>query len=147
MTEPLLERLRADLNDARRQRDRARTLVLTTTLSEIKNREIELGHELGDEEARSVVSTAVRRRYEAAQHMRDADRPELAEREESEAELLKKYLPVPLTEADVRARIDAAMAGGAADLGAIMRVIMPDLRGRFDGKDANRLAREALPGG
>lgn len=144
MAEGLLDRLRADLNDARRARAKERTLVLGTTISEARNREIELGRSLTDEETRAVIGAAVRKREEAAQHMRGADRLELAEREEAEAEMLRAYLPEPLTDTQVRALAREVVAEGASDLGAVMRELMPRIRGRFDGREANRLAREAL---
>ena len=144
MAEGLLDRLRADLNDARRARAKERTLVLGTTISEARNREIELGRSLTDEETRAVIGAAVRKREEAAQHMRGAGRGELAEREETEAEVLRAYLPEPLTDVQVRALAREVVAEGASDLGAVMRELMPRIRGRFDGREANRLAREAL---
>lgn len=144
MAEGLLDRLRADLNESRRARAKERTLVLGTTISEARNREIELGRPLTDEDTRAVIGAAVRKREEAALHMRNAGREELADREEAEAEVLRAYLPAPLAEEEVRALARAAVTGGASDIGAVMRELMPRIRGRFDGREANRLAREAL---
>jgi uncharacterized protein YqeY len=104
MAAELKERIRADLNAARRERDRLRTELLTTTLSDIRNREIELGHELSDEETIEVLSRAIKRRQEAAEQMRAGKREELAEKEEREAALLSAYLPPPLDEAEERSR-------------------------------------------
>lgn len=136
--------IRADLNTARRERDRLRTLVLTTLLSEIRNREIELGRDATDEEVQTAANSAIKRRREAAEQMRAAGREELAEKEDAEAEILKQYLPQQLSEAEVRALIGDAMSGGAADVGAVMKQVMPRARGRFDGRELNRLVREAL---
>ena len=140
----LKSRLRDDLNHARKERDKLLTMLLTTTLSELKNREIELGREAGDPDVVEVVNRAVKRRREAAEQMRSGGRPELAEKEEREAELLKAYLPQALTEAEVRTLVRDAVAGGANNVGAVMAVVMPHLKGRFDGKEANRIVREAL---
>jgi uncharacterized protein YqeY len=147
MADTLLETLRADLNEARRAREKTRTLVLGTTLSEARNREIELGRALDDDETRAVIGTAVKKREEAAHQMREAGRNELADREEAEAEILRGYLPEPLGEAEVRTMAREAVDAGATDLGAVMRSLMPRIRGRFDGREANRLAREALEEG
>ncbi|HSM34841.1 MAG TPA: GatB/YqeY domain-containing protein [Longimicrobiales bacterium] len=147
MADTLLETLRADLNAARRARAKERTLVLGTTLSEARNREIELGRALDDDETRAVIGTAVKKREEAAHQMREAGRTELADREDAEAEILRGYLPEPLGEAEVRAMAREAVDAGAADLGAVMRSLMPRIRGRFEGREANRLAREALDEG
>jgi len=143
MAEPLKSRLQSDLNLARKNRDRGRTLVLSTTLSELKYLEIEIGRDAGDDDATQVVTRAIKRRREAADQMRAA-RPELAEKEEAEAAILKAYLPEGLSEAEVLAIIREAIAGGATDMGKLMGQVMPKLKGRFDGKEANRLVREEL---
>jgi uncharacterized protein YqeY len=145
MAEPLKTRLQSDLNLARKNRDRGRTLVLSTTLAELKNLEIETGRDAGDDDATLVLTRAIKRRREAADQMRVA-RPELAEKEEGEAEILKAYLPESLSEAEVRAIIREAIAGGASQMGPLMGKVMPRLKGRFDGKEANRLVREELAG-
>jgi uncharacterized protein YqeY len=143
MAEPLKTRLQSDLNLARKSRDRGRTLVLSTTLSELKNLEIENGRDAGDDDATLVLTRAIKRRREAADQMRHA-RPELAQKEEAEAEILKAYLPEGLSEDQVRAIIREAIAAGATQAGPLMGQVMPKLKGRFDGKEANRLVREEL---
>jgi len=140
----LAERIRDDLNAARRGRDKLRTTVLTTMLSEIRNREIEVQHELTDDEVVEVVNRQIKRRREAAEQMRAGAREELAEKEEQEAELLKTYLPQQLSEEEARAIVRDAVAAGAKDVGSVMKAVMPKLKGRFDGKETNRLVREAL---
>ncbi|MSR35949.1 MAG: GatB/YqeY domain-containing protein [Gemmatimonadetes bacterium] len=143
MADPLKTRLQSDLNVARKSRDKGRTLVLSTTLSELNNLEIETGRDATDTDAVQVFTRAIKRRREAADQMR-ATRPELAEKEEAEAEVLKAYLPEGLSEAEVRALIREAIAGGAAQMPEVMGQVMPKLKGRFDGKEANRLVREEL---
>jgi uncharacterized protein YqeY len=143
MADPLKLRLQSDLNLARKNRDRDRTLVLSTTLAELKNLEIETGRDAVDEDATLVLTRAIKRRREAADLMRAA-RPELARKEEAEAEMLKAYLPEGLTEPEVRAIIREVIAGGATQMGEVMGRVMPKLKGRFDGKEANRLVREEL---
>jgi uncharacterized protein YqeY len=142
----LKQRLQADANEARRARDRERTGVLTMTLAEVKNREIELGGEAGDEEVLEALTRAIKRRREAAEQMRAGGRVELAEKEEREAELLTSYLPAQLSEAEVRALVREAIGAGAESMGAVMGRVMPRLKGRFDGREANRLVREELAG-
>ena len=140
----LAERIRADLNGARRERDKLKTTVLTTMLSEIRNKEIELQHELKDDEVLEVLNRQIKRRREAAEQMRAGAREELALKEEQEAELLKAYLPEQLSEDDARAIVRAAVAAGASDVGSVMKAVMPKLKGKFDGKETNRLVREEL---
>jgi uncharacterized protein YqeY len=140
----LKTRLQKDLNDSRKQRDKARTLVLSTALADVKNREIEFGGALPDEELVRVLTRAIKQRKEAADQMRSGGREELARKEESEAELLASYLPQGLSEEEVRRVVREAIAAGANALGPLMGQVMPRIRGRFDGKEANRIAREEL---
>ena len=144
MSSDLEIRLRNDLNDARKQRDKARTLVLSTALADVKNRQIEYGAVLPEAELVSVLNRAIKQRKDAAEQMRSGGRPELADKEEGEAKLLASYLPEGLSEAEVRAIIREAMQSGATALGPLLGVVMPKIRGRFDGKEANRIAREEL---
>ncbi len=144
MSETLKARLQADLNRARKDRDRDRTLLLSTTLSEVRNREIEIGGEADDPEVLGVLTRAVKRRREASEQMRAGGRPELAEREDVEAALLEEYLPPPLDEEEVRAMIAEIVASGVSAMGPVMGQLSPRIRGRFDGREASRLVREAL---
>lgn len=144
MAGTLKERMRTELNEARRAKDRLRTSVLTMTLSEVRNREIELGRELDDAAVVDVVSKALKKRREAADQMRAAGREELAEKEDREAELLDAYTPEAMGEDEVRGIVRDAIAAGADNMGAVMGAIMPRIKGRFDGKDANRIVREEL---
>jgi uncharacterized protein len=140
----LSERLRVDLNAARRSRERLRIAVLSMTISEVRNVEIELGREATDAEVVDVVNRAVKRRREAVEQMRAAARMELAAKEEEEARILTTYLPAQLTEDEVRALVRAAIAAGATSMGDVMAAVMPRLKGRFDGREANRIVREEL---
>jgi uncharacterized protein len=140
----LKERLRADLIIARKERDKPRTLLLTTTLSELRNREIEMGGDAADADVVEVVGRAIKRRKEAAEQMRAGGRDDLAEKEEQEAVSLGTYLPPPLDDETVRGLVREAIAAGATTVGAVMSVIMPQIKGRFDGRDANRIVRDAL---
>jgi uncharacterized protein YqeY len=76
--------------------------------------------------------------------MRAGGRAELADNEEAQIAVLTGYLPAGLSEADVRALVREAIAGGASQMGAVMASLMPKIRGRFDGKEANRIVREEL---
>jgi uncharacterized protein len=71
-------------------------------------------------------------------------REELAAKEEQEAKLLQEYLPPQLGEHEVRAMVREVIAGGAADIGSVMKVLSPRLKGRFEGRELNRIAREEL---
>jgi len=144
MPDTLKATIREDLNSARRDRDKLRTTVLTTLLSEIRNREIDVGHELVDAEVHAVVTSAIKRRREAAEQMRAGAREELAQKEEQEAAQLQAYLPPQLGEEEVRAMVREAIAGGAKDLGSVMKALTPKTKGKFDGRELNRIVREEL---
>ena len=140
----LSETIREELNKARRERDKLRTQLYTTTLSEIKYKEVDLGRELSDAETVDVVNKAIKRRREASEQMRAGNRPELADKEDQEADILSQYLPAQLSEEEVRALVRGAIADGATNMGAVMGKIMPKLKGAFDGKEANRIVKEEL---
>lgn len=144
MSEPLKSKLEDELNRARKARDRLRTTVLSSTLAELKNKEIETRRPADDEMVREVLARAVKQRHEAASQMRDAGREELASREEEEAAMLGEFLPPPLTEAQVREMVRELAAAGPSQMGAIMGALVPRIRGRFDGKEASRIVREEL---
>ncbi len=140
----LKDTIREELNAARKQRDKLRTVLFTSTLSEIKYKEVELGREATDADVLDVINKALKRRREASEQMRAGNRLDLAEKEDQEAVLLSKYLPAQLSEAEVRAAVREAIAGGANNMGAVMGRIMPKLKGAFDGKEANRIVKEEL---
>ncbi len=146
MSEDLKTRLRSDLVVVRKARNRLGIVVLTTLLSEVRNREIEVGGDLDDEGIQAVVAKAIKQRRDSADQMREAGRPELADKESEEATILQAYLPPALSESDVRAIVREAIDAGATEMGAVMGRIMPRIRGRFDGKEANRIVREELEG-
>ena len=144
MPETLKEQLRADLNAARKDRDKLRTAVISTFLSEVRNREIEMGGEVKDADVQGLLTTAIKRRREAAEQMRAGNPEELALKEDEEARMLQEYLPPQLEESEVRGMVREAVSGGASDLGAVMKVVMPRVKGRFEGKELNRIVKEEL---
>ncbi|MBT8398802.1 MAG: GatB/YqeY domain-containing protein [Gemmatimonadetes bacterium] len=144
MANSLKSRLQEDLKGARKDREKLRTLVLSMTLSEVRNHEIEIGEDAGDQEVLSVIAKAVKRRKDAAHQMRAGGREELAQKEEAEAEMLSAYLPEGMSEDEVRAIVVEIVGGGVRDMGPVMGQLMPRLKGRFDGKEANRIVREVL---
>ncbi len=121
MSGDLKTRLRDDLVVVRKARNRLGTVVLTTLLSEVRNREIEVGEDLDDEGIQAVVVKAIKQRRDAAEQMLEAGLPELAEKESEEATILQVYLPPALTESDVHALVREAIDAGATEMGAVSR--------------------------
>jgi len=144
MSSETKERLKADLIEARKSRDKLRILVLSTTLADLRYREIEVGDEADDDMVTEVVGKAIKRRKDAASQMAAAGRTDLSDKESTEAQMLSAYLPEGLSEDEVRTIVRDVIAGGADQFGAVMGAVMGRIRGRFDGKEANRLVREEL---
>ena len=144
MSQELKNQLRSDLTSARKDRNKLRTLVLSTILADVHNREIELGAELTDDQTVKVLSRGSKQRKDAASQMRAAGRDELAGEEEAQLTVLSEYLPEGMSEDEVRALVRAAIEVGVDQMGTLMRRIMPQFGGRFDGKEANRIVREEL---
>jgi hypothetical protein len=136
--------IRDALNRARKDRDRFRTLVLSTLLSDIRNREIEIGREADDDAVREVIARGIKQRHESAEQMRAGAREDLAENEERQSGVLAEFLPPAMEEGEVRALVRGLLEQGPREMGPVMGRLMPKIRGRFDGKEANRIVREEL---
>jgi len=132
------------MNDARKRRDTARTILLSTILADLKNRELELAHPASDAEAVEVLRRGIKRRDEAAELYDAGKRPELAAKERAEAKMLQEFLPPAVDPEEIRAAVRAAIAAGATDLGAVMGRVMPAFKGRAEGKVINQIVREEL---
>lgn len=140
----LADRLRAAMNEARKQRDQARTLLLSTTLSDIKNREIELTRTPTDDETADVLRRGIKKRRESVEVYEKAGRTELAATEAAEIKALEEFLPAGVPPEEIRAAVREAIAGGAKDVGKVMGAVMPKLKGRADGALVNKIVREEL---
>src|SRR5690606_22397341 len=119
-------------------------------LAAVKNVRVSAGHsgEVTDAEVTDVLTREAKRRTEAADAYRQAGRDDLADNELAELEVIRRYLPEPLDEAELRAIVDEAVAStgasGPGDLGKVMSAVMPQVKGRADGKQVNALVRERL---
>jgi uncharacterized protein YqeY len=140
----LLVRLQGDLNAARKAQDKALTLVLSTTLADIKNRQIELRRDPTDEEVIDVLRKGIKRRRESIEMYLTGKRDDLVAKERAEVEVLERYLPAAVPDDELRAAISAAVAAGAKNIGAVMGQVMPQFKGRADGSRINAIAREEL---
>ena len=140
----ILERLRAAMNEARKARHSARTLLLSTILADLKNAEITLGHDPSDPEAVEVLRRGVKRRTESVEQYVKGGRQDLADRESAEIKMLEEFLPAFAPPEEIRAAVRAAIAAGSKDLGKVMGFVMPQFKGRADGKVINQIVREEL---
>jgi hypothetical protein len=139
--------LRAALNAARKAQDKERTLVLGTIIANLKNREIELRRPATDDEVADVLRKGIKIRREAVEQYTSAARQDLATVETAQIKVLEEFLPAAVDPAEIRAAIRSAIAGGASDLGKVMSQVMPQYKGRADGKLINQIAREELQAG
>ena len=146
----LKERLRQDLNAAMKARDNVTTATIRMTLTAITQEEVAgaAARELSDDEVVRVITREGRKRREAAEAYDSAGRTDLAERERAEGQVLQRYLPAQLGEAElaelVRAGIAEAGATSARDMGAVMRIVQPRVAGRADGKRVSDEVRRQL---
>jgi uncharacterized protein YqeY len=140
----LLAQLQADLNAARKSQDAARTLVLGSVIADAKNRAIELRRDLTDDDVVDVVRRGIKRRRESIDAYTKAKRGDLAEKEAAEVRALEGYLPAQAGEDEIRQAVRSAIAGGAANIGAVMGKVVPQFKGRAEGGTINAIAREEL---
>ncbi len=146
----LKERLGEEMRAAMKAREKVRLSALRMLTAAVKNREVEVGRALSDEEFVEVAGREVKRRTEAVEAYRNAGRADRAETEGEEQDVLEAYLPAGLSEAEVEALIDEAIAetgaSGPGDLGKVMGVVMGKGKGRVDGKAVQAKVRERLGG-
>jgi hypothetical protein len=139
----LLEQVRTDMTTAMKAREADRVGALRLLLSELQKAEKE-----GSSDELAVLRRERKRRLEAAAQFRDGNRPELAEREESEARLIEQYLPAELDDSELDGLISDAIAqtnaAGPQDMGKVMKAVMAKAGGRADGKRTSARVREAL---
>ena len=129
------------------------TVTLSTLrllLAALQNEEIRSHRALSAEEIQKVIGTLCKQRGEAIELYRKGGREDLAVKEEAEATVLKGFLPRQFSDEEIRsaiqASIDEAGATGLADLGKVMKLVMPKVAGRSDGKRVNDLAKALLAG-
>lgn len=147
---PLKEQLDADLKAAMRAKDEVKLSVVRMLKSAIKYREIELMKPLDDAGVLGVISTEIKRRKDSVEQYRAGNRADLAAKEEAEIAVLQGWLPAQLSEAELRALVEAAVqksgAQGPKDMGAVMKLLMPDTQGKADGKVVSELVKARLSG-
>jgi len=144
----LSERLADDFKEAMKKGDRRKVSILRVIKAAIKNKEIEKGASLTEEEIVAVLRSFVKRARESIEQFSKAGREDLVEKEKEELKIIQSYLPKELTEDEVkklvRDTIDEVGAKGPKDIGRVMSTIMNRVKGRVDGKFVNELVRKAL---
>ena len=122
--------------------------TLRLLLAAVQNEEIRVRKELTTEEIQKIIATLRKQRNEAIDLFRKGGREELAKKEEAELAVLQRFLPQPLSEDEMKGLIQESIteigAKGVEDLGKVMKLVMPKVSGRGDGKRVNELAKELL---
>jgi uncharacterized protein YqeY len=125
-----------DMKDAMRAKDAARLSTIRMLLAAIKQREVDERKELADADVLAVIEKMIKQRRDSIAQFTAGNRPDLADKEQSELDLLSGYMPKPFSEAEIDAMIQTAVtstgAAGAAGMGKVMAILKPRLAGRAD---------------
>jgi len=147
----LLRRFDDDLKQALKAAERSKVSVIRMVKAAVKNAQIEKGRELTDEEIISVLFTMAKQRRESIEQFTRGSRADLVRNEEQELGILQSYMPQQLGNDEIERMIHDAIressAAGAQDMGKVMRILMPRIRGLADGKYVNQRVKELLESG
>jgi uncharacterized protein YqeY len=148
----LKERLQSDLTEAIRSRDELVAATLRMALTALTTEEVagKAARTLADDEVVTVLAREAKKRREAAEAFDGAGRPELAQRERAEGEVLAQYLPAQLSDDEIAALVSAAIAESGASgpqaMGQVMKVVQPKVAGRAEGGRVAAEVRRQLAG-
>lgn len=146
----LTQQLQTDLIEAQKAKDALKVSVLRFLLSAVKNREIELrplNKEMDDNEVIGVISKQVKQRAESIVEFEKGGRKDLVDKETAELAILKSYLPSQLSEEVLKIVQEAVTQAGAkspSDMGKVMAILMPKVKGKADGSLVSRLVKEEI---
>lgn len=150
MSSQLSEQLQNDLKTAMREKNTERRDVIRYLRSALVNREIELRQELTDDDVLAVIRTQIKQSSDAADIFRNAERLDLAEKEESQVAILREYLPAQMSEEEltaiVRTIISEQNLSGPGDMGKLMPIVMQQVGDRAEGRTISKIARQELAG-
>ena len=136
------------MKDAMRAKEKFRLGVIRMALSEIKRIEVDERIDVEDSRCLQIIDKMVKQRRDAAQQFTDGQRLDLAETELAEVEILKAFLPAPLSDDDIVAMIDEAVAttgaSGPQGMGQVMGIVKPKVQGRADMQHVSQLVKARL---
>jgi uncharacterized protein YqeY len=144
------EAISSDTKEAMKARDKTRVETLRMVRSALGNEQIQLGHDLSDDEEIAVLRRQVKQREESAEAYREAGRSEQAESETAEAEIIRGYLPAPMSREELERVADRAIeetgAEGMKDMGNVMGRAKELSENRAEGRELSAVVRERLQG-
>ena len=148
----LRELIPEDLKNALRNKNTFELSVLRMLQAALINKEIDKRKEaLTDEDVISVIGTEIKKRRDAAREFEKVNRPDAADQEKAEIEILMKYMPQQMSEDEIRDAVKKAVedtqAESMQDIGKVMKVLMPQVKGKADGSIVNKIVKEELEGG
>jgi uncharacterized protein YqeY len=141
------DQITSDLKDAMRARDQLRLDTLRSVISAFNYRRIEAGADLSEPDQLAVVQKLVKQRADSIEQFSNAGRTELADKESREREILLQYLPAQKTPDEIRTAVRAALAALPPDgrnQGAVMKAVLPQLKGLADGNTVRQIVGEEL---
>lgn len=144
----LEERLVEEMKQAMKSNDKLKLSTIRMIRSTLKNKEIDLRKKLEDEEIVKVIQAMVRKGEECVEQFQTGGRMDLVEKEKSEIEIMKSFLPQPLSQEEIvkliNQSIQETQASSMKDIGKVMKSVMPKIGGKADGKLINQLVKERL---
>lgn len=144
----LNEKIVDDLKHAIKAKDEVKVSCLRMLKTAVKNRQVEKGRELEDEEIHAIISSLVKRGKESIEEFRKGNRDDLAQKEEKELDVFYAYLPRQLSPAEIESTlkevIEEVSAASPKDLGKVMKAAMARMAGQVQGKEVNEIARKLL---
>jgi hypothetical protein len=144
----LLEKIINEMHLSMKSGDKIKSNALRTLVAKLKDQQIKLRKEISDEETLKVIKTLVKQRKESSEIFSKAGRTELAEKENLEISILKKYLPEMISDDEIRILVKNIVneigAKDLSDIGKVMPLVMQKGKGQVDGKLANSILRELL---
>jgi hypothetical protein len=150
MSMSIKNQLQDALKEAMKAGQDLRKTTLRMALASIKNAEIEARGELEDDLILNLLQKEVKARQETIEGAQQAKRPDLIKKAEDEIAVISEFLPQPLSEEELRALVAEAIqeagASSLGEMGKVMGLLMPKIRGKADGKEANQIVRELLAG-
>ncbi|WP_073087902.1 GatB/YqeY domain-containing protein [Selenomonas ruminantium] len=144
----LKEQLTADMKEAMKNKEKERLAVIRMVRGAIRQQEIDGQKELGEEDVIAVISKEVKMRRDSIEEFQKGGREDLVAKTQAEIDVLMPYLPAQLSEDEVRELVKAAVeqtgAASPKDMGKVMGVLMPKVKGRADGKMVNNIVKSFL---
>jgi uncharacterized protein YqeY len=144
----LINELQAQMKTAMKAKDKETLSVVRMLKAAVLNKQISLGHDLTEDDEKSVLATELKQRKDSLAEFKAAGRDDLVAQLEGEIKIVESYLPAQLDEAAVESLVDSVIqetgATGKADFGKVMKTLMPKVKGQADGALVNRIVKAKL---